>query len=281
MNLRHGAALTSPKPNIILDKSYLQGSSPQRVEQLCGDCRTLLPDVLFYELFLAPSYMRAACFRKLPHDRNVIAVVTGVGDLFKFELISRAPCTPLDKRFVKSLKLNNSLFNPTSKLTPEQTHYLNSKETDLDRQTLGTIGIWRSVDQFFPELKGLKPGGNDAAVQEARLAIASDTKAVRQIYEGIRQEWKVPIGFPNELPPATVIGPNWAVYRWLQVNLLAAIDVVSKYAGEIVPNAEKRTNERHDLDYTVTALLIGGLATKDRAMADRFRLLCPGGLLVS
>ncbi len=268
------------KVRIILDKSYLQGTSAEEVEQLCKSYKTFVPDVLLMELFLAPSSTRARCLRKLRHDQDIVAVVTGMGDLFGFELVNWSPCTPLDGRFVVNAKLSDSLFNPVCSLTPEQTQYLNAKETELRAGTLDMISIWRSIDRFFPGLKGLKPGGDREAIQEACRVIGNDTTAIRQIYDGIRREWVPPDGFPGKLPPADLIGPNWAVYRWLQVNLLAAIDVVSKYTAAVVPKAEKRTNERHDLDYAVTAALVDGLATKDQAMADRFRLLCPAGLLV-
>ncbi len=205
----------------------------------------------------------------------------GVGDLFRFELGNRSPCMPLDGRFIVRVKLADSLFDSAGALTREQTQYLSAKETDLRAQTLDAIRIWRSVDRFFPRLRGLNAGGDCEAVEEARRIIANDIATVRRIYDAIRQQWKATNGFPAELPPANLIGPNWAVYRWLQVNLLAAIDIVSKYAAEIVPKAEKLTNERHDLDYAVTASLIGGLATKDQAMATRFRLLRPEGVLVS
>jgi hypothetical protein len=191
-----------------------------------------------------------------------------------------SPCTPLDGRFIVSVKLRDSLFDSACTLTPEETQYLNAKETELRAQTLDMVRIWRSVNLFFPQLKGLKPGVDCEAVEEARRVIANDTTAVRQIYDSICQGWEPPNGLPGKLPPANVIGPNWAVYRWLQVNLLAAIDVVSRYAEAVVPKAEKRTNESHDLHYAVTAALIDGLATKDQPMADRFRLLCPAGLLV-
>jgi hypothetical protein len=267
------------KARIILDKSYLQGTSAEEVEQLCKSYRTFVPDVLLIELFSAPSPIRAKCLRKIRHDQDIIAVITGVGDLFRFELVNRSPCTPLEGRFIVNAKLSDSLFNSVCPLTPEQTQYLSAKETELRARTLDMISIWRSVDRFFPRLRGLKPGGDREAIEEARRVVGNDTTAIRQIYHGICQEWVPPNGFPGKLPPADLIGPNWAVYRWLQVNLLAAIDVVSKYTVAVVPKAEKRTNERHDLDYAVTAALIDGLATKDQAMADRFRLLCPAGLL--
>jgi len=266
---------------IILDKSYLQGTSTDEVETLCRTHRTLVPDVLLMELFSAPSHTRAVCLQKLwRRDKGVVFVVNGVGGLFRFELDNRLPCTPIDERFIVSARLSDSLFDPSCVLTPQQTRYLDDKETELRADTLDMIGIWRSVDRFFPRLRGLKPSGDCEAIDEARRLIASDTTLVRQIYAGICREWKPPNGFTGEIPPANLVGPNWAVFRWLQVNLLAAVDIVSKYAAVVVSRAEKRTNERHDLDYAVTAALIDGLATKDNAMADRFRLLCPSGVLV-
>jgi len=178
------------------------------------------------------------------------------------------------------VKLADSLFDSSGTLTPEQTQYLDNTEMNLSAQTLNAISIWRTVDRFFPRLHGFKPGDSCDAVEQARNIIGNDTLTVRQIYEDIRKQWEMPNWFPVQLPPPYLIGPQWAIYRWLQLNLLAAIDILKRYPVDIVPKAQKRTNERHDLDYAVTATLIGGLATKDAAMADRFRLLCPTGLLV-
>lgn len=185
------------RSTIVLEKSCLHGTSTEQLEQLCESCRTLIPDVVLYELFLAPSVARAKCLRKLRRDQNIISVVMGVGALFRFELNDRSLCTPLDGRFVVRVKLSDSLFDSISTFTREQTQYLNAKETDLCAQTLDAISIWRTVDRFFPRLHGLSPGGHWKAVEEARSVIANDTPAVRQIYDDIRQQWKTPKWVPR------------------------------------------------------------------------------------
>ncbi len=213
---------------VVLDKSYLQGTCAEQVEQLCNNCRTLIPDVHLYELFLAPSSTRARCLRKLRRDQPVVDVVMGLGVLFRFEVNNCAPCTPLDERFVVRVKLADSLFDSSGTLTPEQTQYLDKTEMDLCAQTVNVISIWRTVDRFFPRLHGLKPGDSCEAVEQARNSIANDTLTVRQIYEDIRQQWEIPNWFHAELPPPHLIGPQWVIYRWLQLNLLAAIDILKE-----------------------------------------------------
>ena len=37
--------------HIVLDKSFLDGASPEQIKSLCDNHSVLVPDVLFYELF--------------------------------------------------------------------------------------------------------------------------------------------------------------------------------------------------------------------------------------
>ena len=77
------------------------------------------------------------------------------------------------------------------------------------------------------------------------------------------------------------MGRSWAVFRWVQVHLLAAVEFYAKYGDGINRTSEaKLENERVDLNYLVFAVLARGLATNDKAMARRFAALAPGGMLL-
>jgi hypothetical protein len=257
--------------NLVLDKSYLRGASTELVRTLCSKYTVIMPDVLFYELLTAPDWERTMCFRKIPDAENPLTLVPSIGDLFRFEVKHGMQCTPLSDRAVTRFRFNRSLRVGTFTLTPEQRDYINETEEALLRQAVESTEIWRAIDRFFPDLKQSRPGQTSDALNNATRTIASNENVVQEIYDAIR---------PESFPLAKFITPDWALYRWVQVQLLAALDFVSKYGDTQIPKAVKMINERHDLDYAVNAALASGLATRDEAMARRFRLVCPAGLLI-
>jgi hypothetical protein len=36
--------------NVVLDKSYLQGSSKNEIQQMCSQHQVIMPEVLFFEI---------------------------------------------------------------------------------------------------------------------------------------------------------------------------------------------------------------------------------------
>jgi len=58
--------VTTCKQSVVVDKSFLQGSSGAHIRELAADRRLLVCDSLFYELLTTSPKVRAACFRKLP-----------------------------------------------------------------------------------------------------------------------------------------------------------------------------------------------------------------------
>jgi hypothetical protein len=230
-----------------------------------------MPDVLFYELLTAPDWERTMCFQKFPDIENPVTLVPSIGELLRFEVTHCIPCTPLKDHAVANFRFNRSLRGGTFVLTSAQRDYIDATEAGLSQQAEETTKIWCTIDRFFPGLTEYRPGQNSEALDNAIETIAENEDAIREIYDAIR---------PESFPPARLVGPDWAVYRWVQVHFLAALDFIRKYGTEQLPNAAKMINERHDLDYAVSAALASGLATRDDAMARRFRLLSPRGPLV-
>ena len=60
---------------IVIDKSYLQGASRERVRRLCEENTVLLTETLFYELLTTAVSVRAACFAKLLAKDNAVVLI--------------------------------------------------------------------------------------------------------------------------------------------------------------------------------------------------------------
>jgi hypothetical protein len=64
------------------------------------------------------------------------------------------------------------------------------------------------------------------------------------------------------------------------VQLLAGLDFIGRHGVDAAPNEESILHELLDLDYLVSALLVGGLACRETRFLERFRFLCPDGVIL-
>ena len=81
-----------------------------------------------------------------------------------------------------------------------------------------------------------------------------------------------------------MIDENWALYRWLQVQLLFALDVFVRYQGKSPDIENPRIYERMEHDVLDTQLLMlgcleGAFATREKKLKRWWSLLCPKGSL--
>jgi len=80
-------------------------------------------------------------------------------------------------------------------------------------------------------------------------------------------------------------GPEWALYRWTQVTLLYALELLEKH-GQLAPEKlttkqrEKFQHDVIDMQYVVLGVLQGALASKDKRMRAMFKLLRPDGAVL-
>ena len=81
------------------------------------------------------------------------------------------------------------------------------------------------------------------------------------------------------------ITDDWALYRYLQMQMLFALDVYVRYQGRVPDIGNPAVFERieHDvLDAQVAMLgcLEGALATRETKLQRWFRLAAPNGVLI-
>jgi hypothetical protein len=132
------------------------------------------------------------------------------------------------------------------------------------------LAAWKSLGAH-PGIRDAKPSEIKEILKDIALAIRNDPTFIRENFANIKHK---------DFPPPELIDENWAYFRWVQVYLLAGLDHFQKYGPKVEPHRQKLMNERFDLDYTITALLLGGLASCDRTMKERFRFLRPNGHLL-
>lgn len=261
------------KPTIVLDKCYLQGASSAEVQNLFAGHTVLMPEALLLELLTTDERVRAGCFRKVPKGLNPVDIITHVGTLLVYERENHVPATPiherrLDIRFTFSPKLAAGTFV----FTPEQRAAISRWEAntalmveDLKLRASATI-------DWFPSIASYRPGLSPVEINKLRQAVATDSQMIRDVYD---------TSFHEDFPPSSIINEEWACFRWVQVQLLTVLEYIRRYGAGNVDAAFWRVhNDVVDMEYTVTGILAGALASRDGAVQETFRLLCPSGKLI-
>ena len=265
---------------LVLDKSFLQGSSKGEIYQLYLNYSLLMPEVLFLEILTKEKDI-SKCFKKFPPIGNPVYLVPNVGRLIRYEVINNQPCTPIENQF---LKIDSYIFNPD--LTKGQFNFTRVQEQGLEKWEHCTLKITQSfveksvtIDYWFPELREYVPGGPTQIVEDAMLKVARNKDLIITIYSQLRDEiYKT----QNVLwPEPSEIDQNWILFRYLQVHLLAAIEYVRRYGNTVRHTVSKRLiNDRLDIDYIIVGCLADGLATADKTMGKFYNLLCPEKKLI-
>ena len=265
--------VASMRPPIVLDKCYLQGSTQEEIHRLCADRTVLMPEALFFELLTTTEKVRTACFRKLPATENPVELVTHVGTLLAHERETHTPATPVYERRPKMrFVFNTKLATGDFVFTDQQRAGIKEWEADVAESVADFKERASVTDKWFPSLTGYKPGMPKDRINELRQAVASDRQMIRDIYSAIRHE---------SFPPASALDEQWAFYRWIQVQLLAILEYIRRYGiGNALEASWRIPNDVIDMQYTVTGALVGALASRDAAVQETFKLLCPQGHLL-
>jgi hypothetical protein len=87
----------------------------------------------------------------------------------------------------------------------------------------------------------------------------------------------------DDFPCHELLDPNWVLYRWFQARVIACLDFVARYGFSNSKFSQKKLENDylHDTEYLTFAPLAGGLATRDKLLASNFKLICPGGRILS
>ncbi len=265
--------------NIVVDKSFLQGTAGRRVRELASEHRILMSDALFYELLTTRPDARVQCFAKFPDGPNPVDLISHAGVLMRYEMEAGTPSGKPSRHKEDVQFLFNSSLKKEEYRPPEDAQKAIDEETArLTESVQRFVERTGAVTSLFPDLFTGSQVERDAAHLEAEKAIVSPG-ALRPFISQLE-----PPPGEKPLPPVERIDERWAIYRYVQVQLLFALDVHVRYQGNIPKPMSGRLYEKMEHDVLDAEQLIlgcqeGAFATHENKHKRWWALLCPDGCL--
>jgi hypothetical protein len=283
-NRRATALIRNNKMELIIDKSFLDGASPEEMSKLCKDYFVIMTYVLFSELMTTRDDSRRRCFSKLADSVNPVALLPEIGELLSYEIDTKRPCTPLSERCLSiKYKFHPGLRDGTFQFSEEVSEERDRLTFQFQDDAKEFADLCMLVYEFFPEINAICFPHTEfpRAVEIAKRKVACDTDFIRKVYQSFLKAQNFPSGWPNP----SQISSEWAFFRWVQCKLLAALRLYQKYQGSIPPDPGIRfwTKTEHsmlDAYYIILGALTGALASAEKEMIEDFRLLSPNGIVV-
>lgn len=270
------------KPTILLDKSYLQGSTAVHMLQLAQSHQLLMADVLFYELISSSEPGRSRCFAKFPEIENPVVLVNHVGALLEREIQSHRACGKPSTRYEDiRFEFDEALASKDYTLPPSAAETLQEQMVELRQDVERFVERVRLIPTLIPNLLEGTSSERQSMREAAEEFIATDTDAMMKFYGSL----EAPTG-ERPLPPASILTQDWALFRWQQVQLLFALDAFCRYGGRVPDTLSGKAYEKveHDVldaQYLLLGVLEGSLATREKKLQRWFSLLSPNGQLYS
>ena len=278
--------LNSTATPIIVDKSYAQGA--RSLLHLQRDWRLLFPDVFFFEVASTDPSARRSCLSKLldVHRNGGVHVTPNVGELLGKEIRHLARAGAPSENLIHGLGLD-AFFTHFDELYKARGDAVAHAEADFDRDVDGLIERANTLHNSVRRaLDGTKQ--REEVYREARQTVAEDRNFIADFFADFvcRGAHRPPRAARlAELARCGDLGPGWTIYRWVQVQLLYALDLLEKH-GELDPvkvTANQRVRLQHDvidIDYVILGVLQGALASNDKRMRAMFTTLRPDGVIL-
>ena len=278
---------TAPTP-IIVDKSYVQGAGS--LFEIQRSWSLLFPDAFFFEVASTNPSARESCLSKLRElkGNGGVYVVSNVGELFRKEIHDLVCAGQPSENLVRGLDLDTFFSAQFDDLTKARRDALALTEIEFDQDVDGLIESANTLDS---QIQGISNGSTEQrkrAYGLARQEVAQDRDFIVKFFaEVLCGGAYAPPGarFLMQIAQTGTFGPEWALYRWTQVTLLYALELLERY-GQLVPEKltttqrEKLQHDVIDMQYVVLGVLQGALASKDKRMRAMFRLLRPDGAVL-
>jgi hypothetical protein len=256
---------------VVLDKSFLQGVSPAQLYYYVQHGWVFgIADAFWYEHFRKWDEWRRANLVKLKSIENSLVLLPGIGEMFRAEAHEHKPAAQVlvGKRVILNPKLRRG--GHFFELDGQTKETANGRTVELEERIDDMIAIWRDF-KTLPALNDATHSEMPSRVHELSLQIRDDREDIRRFYGNHRiPPW----------PQAELIDEQWTFFRWIQVQLIAGLDFFASYGIKTQPSREKLMHELLDLEYLILALVVGGLASREKRMIQRFKLLRPDGILL-
>ncbi len=237
---------------IVLDKSYIQDCKDEDLTALTKNGRLLVTAELFHEILTDDKVAFRVHFKKLLKFRKYIDIIDHLGTILKYEIDNLVPCTPLSDHFIPGILNVNYNFNLTDDQNDHIKGFFEFWEVSSAKEFEEVVlEIWKECSELKPK------------------DIAQNKELVLRAYEYLKS--------PN-LPSADKINQNWAIFRKLQIDLIASLDYMHSYSdGYFNITKKNKAHDQIDFRICIFALLTKTIATRDKKIIRYFKLLCPEG----
>lgn len=279
----------APRP-IIVDKSYAQGI--RSLLDLRDQWQFLFPDAFFFEVASTDARARELCLAKLRelHRCDAVRVTPNVGEMLGQEINHLGRAGPPSENLVLGLDLDAFFGARFDDLSAARRNALVSTATGFDRDVDGLI---ERVNMLQQVVRGIEQG---TTVQRRKAAFHAAKKTVAEDQNFVTGFFADFVCSGDHAPPGASLlanvarsgafGPDWTIYRWVQVQLLYGLDLVERHgpltAGALTAKQRERLqHDAADIEYVVLGVLQGALATNDWRMRDMFTRLRPDGALLT
>ncbi|MDE0193096.1 MAG: XRE family transcriptional regulator [Gammaproteobacteria bacterium] len=277
----------APTP-IIVDKSYVQAAGS--LSEIQRNWSLLFPDAFFFEVASSNPSARQSCLSKLRElkGNGGIYVVSNVGELFRKEIHDLVCAGQPSENLVQGLDLDAFFGTQFDDLTKARRDALALTEIEFDQEVDALI---EKANTLHGHIQGTSNGSTEQrkkAYGLARQEVAQDRDFIVKFFaEVLCGGAYAPPGarFLMQIAQTGAFGPEWALYRWTQVTLLYALELLEKH-GQLAPEkltTKQRQKFQHDvidMQYVVLGVLQGALASKDKRMRAMFKLLRPDGAVL-
>ena len=240
--------LNSHHNYIVLDKSFLQGCSDVNFQAFVnsGRCPVVTAE-LYVEVCTDENKMRSK--KLLARLYNSPAyLIEHIGTLYNYEIENHRPSGPIIPSLLNQRKLNPR-FN--FDFDQEQMGQINDEKHYLEEE---------SADAFGPIVKEI-----------LHRAPSLDNDKIRSI-DYIRKVYGYLTTKKSTFPPSEILDERWALYRKVQMDLLASRD----YAY----SSKKKAHDSIDLRICIMGALVGALAVRDGKIKNYFKIICPTGEII-
>jgi len=251
---------------VVLDKSFLRGSSADIIDKLCTHHNVLIIDDLMYELLDNPQD-REQCFAKLPTGGNALIFLKGIGPLIRYENTHGRPASPLSEHRIPGiLSINRRFRERCFNFSIYDAKAEEWKET-VAKDVGELIDLSTTINRLWPNIEG-NPSYTTGLLDE----VSNNREIIQSFYGKIADQCS---------SPKYKIDENWVSFRWLQAKVMYCIQLFSTHKGQIcTARPTDVEHDLHDLRYLVYASLSGSIATKDEKLKRNFFRLRPDGVVL-
>lgn len=244
-----------PSSYIVLDKSYLQGCMSQDLQEILKDNRLIVCAETFHEVISSPDDEMRGCMKKLLAFTDFVDLLDHNDTLLKYEIENMKPCLPLSAHFLPG-GLNP---NWNYKISEAQNEIIANFHDHWEVR--GTKEFDEVVCSIIANCGQVKPED-----------VGRDKNVVLTAYSQLRVS--------EHLPSPNILDENWAIYRRLQVELIAAFEYMCSFQnGQFYIKENRKAHNQLDFRIFVAAALAGGVATRDKLIKRYFEIICPDGVL--